>query len=90
MVATKVGNKWQLAKRRNWELTKLRFSLYYGVRRHRGVRREEMASIAGVTAAMWRYRELAKESYRLPELCALKELSGLEWQEFGKIIESCC
>jgi len=49
-----------------------------------------MAAVSGLGSAAWRYRENAKEQYRLGELCALKNLSGLSWDEFGKLIERCC
>lgn len=49
-----------------------------------------MSIAAGIGPQAWRYREIAKEQYRLGELCALRDLSGLDWSEFGKLIESCC
>jgi hypothetical protein len=90
MPCTKVGDRWLLAKRRPFELSKLRQSLYYAVRRSLDLRREDMAAVSGLGSAAWRYRENAKEQYRLGELCALKNLSGLSWEEFGKLIERCC
>lgn len=90
MPCTKVNGKWKLAKRRNFELSRLRMSLYYAVRKIRKMDRDAMSLEAGIGTQAWRYRENAKEQYRLGELCALKELSGLTWDQFGQVIESCC
>jgi hypothetical protein len=48
-----------------------------------------MALEVGISYEAWRYREKNKEQYRLPEIVALKNLSGLDWIEFGKVIETC-
>lgn len=49
----------------------------------------EIADKAGISAEAWRYREHQKEVYRLGELMALKEIVGMSWDEFGKLLEEC-
>lgn len=89
MTFVRNGNRFQLAVRRPWEMSRLRYSLYAKVRKSRGLFRSQIANEAGISYAAWRYRELNKEQYRIGELLALKDISNLDWAEFGKLIESC-
>ena len=49
----------------------------------------DIAALVGISQEAWYYREREKEVYRLGELCALRELSGMSWNELGALIESC-
>lgn len=90
MTYVKQGTNFLLAVRRPWELSRIHQSLYFAVRKARGITKGAIAAEVGVSYGAWRYRERMKEQYRLPEVLALKELSGLDWKEFGALIESCC
>lgn len=84
-----ISNKYLLAIRYPHEISRARNNLYYRIRKEKGLTQEAISKVAGITAEGWRYREKEKEVYRLGELMALKELSGMDWIEFGALIEAC-
>lgn len=84
-----ISNKYLLAIRYPHEIARCRKNLYYQIRKAQKLKQAEIAELAGITAEGWRYREREKEVYRLGELMALKELSGMDWVEFGALIEAC-
>ena len=59
------------------------------LRSHLKLTQLEIAKRVGISAEAWRYREREKEVYKLGELCALKDIVGFNWEEFGKVIEDC-
>jgi len=89
MTHEKIGNKWLLAVRRPHEIKRNRRNLYLKVRQKMDLTARDIAALVGISEQSWYYREREKEVYRLGELCALRELSGMSWDELGALIESC-
>lgn len=89
MTYEKVKNKYLLAVRRPHEVRRSTRNLYHELRKGKGKTQLEMATACGISDQAWRYREHEKEVFRLGELCALRELFGLSWDDMGKLIESC-
>ena len=61
-------------------------NLYQAVRRHLGLSRAQMCSMVGITEAQLRYRERTKRMYHPCEMVALQAISGMTWEEFGKLL----
>ena len=84
-----ISNKYLLAIRRPHEIQRGKRNLYNEIRKIKKMKQTDIAHLAGISAEGWRYREREKEVYRLGELCALRELLGMDWVEFGALIEKC-
>jgi len=90
MTFVKMQEKFWLAVRRPYEISRAKQSLYCQVRRAKKLGRYDMAKLVGISYSAWRYREKMKEQYRIGEIVALKEISGLTWEEFGQLMIDCC
>ena len=62
--------------------------LYGVVRAKLGLSQSKAARLLGVNVEAWKYRENWKALYTVSELAALREASGLSWEEMGQLIES--
>ena len=45
-----------------------------------------MSSMIGITESQLHYRERAKRMYHPCEVLALQAISGMTWDEFGKLL----
>ena len=61
-------------------------NLYQAVRRHLGLSRDQMGKAIGITEAQLRYRERTKRMYHPCEVVALHVISGMTWDDFGKLL----
>ena len=61
-------------------------NIYAEVRARMGLSQKDVAERVGVSRKAWQYRETVKVMYYPMEILALKELSGLTWEEMGEII----
>lgn len=61
-------------------------NLYQAVRSILGMSRAKMGAMIGITEAQLRYRERCKRMYHPCETLALQAISGLTWDEFGKLL----
>jgi len=61
-------------------------NLYQAVRKNLGLSRAQMSSMIGITESQLHYRERAKRMYHPCEVLALQAISGMTWDEFGKLL----
>lgn len=61
-------------------------NLYNAVRRHLGLSVAGACKAFGVGLTAWTYRERSKRLYRIAEIVALQELSGLSNDDFVKML----
>lgn len=61
--------------------------LYKLVRERLGVSQQVMAGILGITRRNYIYREHFKRMFSVEEISAIRYSSGLEWQEFGELMD---
>jgi hypothetical protein len=86
MTVARTKHGYKLAVRYPHEIDRTE-GLYKAVRKLKGWTQKVAAEAAGIPANAWQYREAEKQSYRLAELVALKELAGLDWTQLGALIE---
>lgn len=84
-----VNKRYLLAVRRPHEIQRNKRNLYRVVRHTMQLTQANISEKTGISAEAWRYREREKETYRLGELLALKDVTGMSWDEFGKLLEDC-
>ncbi len=63
-----------------------RGNLYLAVRKHMGLTRKPFADLLGINVDSLRYRERAKQLYHPMEVLVLYQVSGMTWDEFGKLL----
>ena len=61
-------------------------NIYAEVRSSMGLSQKDVAELVGLSRKAWQYRETVKVMYYPMEILALKELSGLTWDDIGEII----
>ncbi len=61
-------------------------NLYQAIRKRLGLSRAAMAKLTGITEDQLRYRERTKRLYHPCEVLALQAISGMTWEEFGKLL----
>ncbi len=66
-----------------------RDNVYRVVRMHLGLSQNAIAKMFGVSRMAWMYRERTKRMYRIAELRALRELSGLDAETFIQLLDDC-
>jgi len=67
-------------------LPSARGNLYLAVRKAMGLTRKPFADALGINVASLRYRERAKQLYHPLEVLVLYQVSGMTWDEFGKLL----
>jgi hypothetical protein len=63
-----------------------RANLYQAIRKRLGLNRKQLADILRLKYEALRYRERTKRTYHPCEIVVLQELSGMTWEEFGKLL----
>ena len=81
----KVADKWFIGSYRHTQPLP-KGNLYYAVRTHLGLSQSKVAALFGVTTDRWKYRERVKRMYHVAEVCALRELSGMDDAQFIRLL----
>ena len=79
-----IANKWYVGSYRHQQ--PIVRNVYYAVRSMLKLSQKQVAIAFGVSFHQWNYRERTKRMYHVAELLALKELSGLDDQQFIKLL----
>jgi DNA-binding XRE family transcriptional regulator len=66
-----------------------RANVYRMVRMRLGLSQAKMGVAMGISTNAIIYRERTKRMYHPMEIIALKEISNLDWQAFGELLEEC-
>lgn len=67
-------------------LRSARGNLYLAVRRYLGMPRDRFAHTIGISTHSLRYRERAKRLYHTSEIAELQRVSGMTWDDYGKLL----
>lgn len=89
MSHVKIDNEFLLAVRRKWEVRRPKSNIYLACRLVRQHTQHQAADATGIGRQSWKYREKVKTSFQLGELIALKAYAGVNWSDFGKLLEAC-
>ena len=64
-----------------------RGKLYLSIRKKLGLTQVNFGRYTGMTLKTVKYREMAKLRYTLDEIVKLQQISGMSWEDYGKLLE---